>query len=333
MTVVLLGALLFAGLGLAAPERALAGQGGTINTNNVEVFAHLTDFTVIGYLYSGDRVDIFWGPENHMYEVRTGDGTVGWIWAEFLDPDGGGASGGGSSASAPAASSASSADLASAWSWSAWAMVDADSLNVRNDASSGAAVIDSYGAGEWIEVIGNDVNGYSPVNYYGDVGWVASQYLSWDGSFNTASVSSGASSTSNLGGGSATSSEEHWIDVNAATGRVTLYVGNSVYATYWGSMGFDTSPDGFYSTASGTYYVYAMHDPLAYTAWAEAYISEWVGFDPSRFNGFHSYTKDANGNILPNGGGKTGGCVALAPGDSQAVFDFAYMGMRVEVHR
>ena len=98
-------------------------------------------------------------------------------------------------------------------------------------------------------------------------------------------------------------------------------------------MGYDTSSDGFYSTASGTFYVYAMHEPLAYTAWADAYITHWVGFDTSRFNGFHSYSKDANGNTLPNGAGKTGGCVALAPAAIQAVYDFAYMGMRVEVHR
>ena len=65
------------------------------------LFAHLRDHTVIGYLDAGERVDIFWGPEDHMYEVRASDGTVGWIWAEFLDPDGGG-SGGGEASSAPA---------------------------------------------------------------------------------------------------------------------------------------------------------------------------------------------------------------------------------------
>ncbi|MDQ3444302.1 MAG: SH3 domain-containing protein [Chloroflexota bacterium] len=333
VTIALLGLMMFAGFGVAAPERAFAGQAGTINTNGVEIFEHPTDLTVIGYVGSGDRVDIFWGPEFYMYEIRTSDGTVGWVWAEFVDTGGGGSSGGSSdsASSAPASTSANSADQAGAWSWSAWAMIDADSLNVRNDASASAGVVDSYGPGEWVEVIGNEVNGYSPVNYYGDIGWVASQYLSWDGNFNNATVSSGAATSS--GGGSATSGQEHWIDVNGATGQVTLYVGDSVYATYWGSVGFDTSSDGFYSTASGTYYVYAMHDPLAYTAWAEAYITEWVGFDPSRFNGFHSYTKDGNGNILPNGGGKTGGCVALPPGESQAVYDFSFVGMRVEVHR
>lgn len=326
---------MIAGFGVAAPERAFAGQAGMINTNNVEIFEHPTDLTVIGYAGSGEWVDIFWGPEFHMYEIRTGDGTVGWVWAEFVDTDGGGSSGGSAvTSSSSGSSSSSSADQAGAWSWSAWAMVDADSLNVRNDASSNAGVLDSYPAGEWIEVIGNDVNGYSPVNYYGDVGWVASQYLSWDGNVNNATVSTGASSsTSNAGGGSATSGQEHWIDINGATGEVNLMVGDSVQATYWGSVGFDTSSDGFYSTASGTFYVYAMHDPLGYTAWADAYISEWVGFDPSRFNGFHSYSKDANGNILPNGGGKTGGCVALPPGESQAVYDFSFIGMRVVVHR
>lgn len=332
LTVALLGALLVAALGLASPPSALAGQGGTVNSNGVEIFAHPTDLTVIGYASAGERVDIFWGPEFEMYEIRTGDGTVGWIWAEYLDPDGGSSGGGAAVAESSGSASASSGDLAGVWSWSSWAMVDADSLNVRNDASASAGVIDSYGAGEWIEVIGNDVNGFSPVNYYGDVGWVATQYLSWDGAFNYATAPSSASSNDS-GGGTASSSQERWIDVNAATGRVTLFVGDTVYATYWGSVGFDTSSDGFFSTASGTFYVYAMHDPLAYTAWADAYISEWVGFDPSRFNGFHSYSKDANGNILPNGAGKTGGCVALAPGDSQAVYDFAYMGMRVEVHR
>ena len=339
VSITLLGLLLVAGFALAVPEPAAAGQGGTINTNNVELFAHLRDHTVIGYLDAGERVDIFWGPEDHMYEVRASDGTVGWIWAEFLDPDGGG-SGGGDASSAPAeepaASSSSAADQAGAWSWSGWAMVDADSLNVRNDASSSATVIDHYGPGEWIEVIGNDVNGFSPINYYGDVAWVATQYLSWDGEYRYASVGSiggGSSSEGSSTIASASANQEHWIQVNGRTGRVDLMVGDSIYATYWGSVGFDTSSDGFYSTADGTYYVYAMNEPLGYTSWANAYITHWVGFDPSRFNGFHSYSKDANGSVLPNGAGKTGGCVALDAGAIQAVYDWSYMGMRVVVYR
>lgn len=214
-------------------------------------------------------------------------------------------------------------------------MVDADSLNVRNDASTSASVIDRYGPGEWIEVIGNDVNGFSPINYNGDVAWVATKYLSWDGTFQYASVSTGTGGGS--GGDTSTapssSSQEHWIDVNGGTGQVNLMVGDTVYATYWGSVGFDKSTDGFYSTANGTFYVYAMYEPLGYTKWADAYITNWVGFDSSRSNGFHSYSKDANGNVLPNGAGKTGGCVALPAGAIEAVYDFSFIGMRVEVHR
>ncbi len=232
VTVALLGLMMIGGFGLAAPEAAVAGQAAMINTNGVEIFEHPTDLSVIGYVGYGDWVDIFWGPEFEMYEIRSGDGTIGWVWAEFVDIDGGGSSSESSSEETWTDSSSSSADEAGVWAWSAWAMVDADSLNVRSDASSSASVMDQFGPGEWIEVIGNDVNGFSPINYYGDVGWVSAKYLSWDGNYNYASVSTGASSSSSggAGGGSSTStsSEEHWIDVNGATGEVNLMVGNSV---------------------------------------------------------------------------------------------------------
>jgi hypothetical protein len=76
-----------------------------------------------------------------------------------------------------------------------------------------------------------------------------------------------------------------------------------------------------------------MWEPLGYTKWADAYITHWIAYDSYRSNGFHSYSKDANGNVLPNGGGKTGGCVALPGGAIQAVWDFSFIGMRVEVYR
>lgn len=325
LSVTFLALMLVAGFAVARPEQASAGQAGTINSNGVEVFRHLNDHTVIDYLQAGDRVDIFWGPEDWMYEIHYG-GTTGWVWAEYVDEDGGASS---SNSGSSSSWTSSAADEAGVWSWSSWAMIDADSLNVRADAYGDAAVLDKYGAGEWVEVIGNDVNGFSPINYYGEVGWVASKYLSWDGTFEYASVGQ-------TGGGSsarATASAEHWIQINGATGQVDLMIGNSVQATYWGSVGFDTSSDGFFSTANGTFYVYAMWEPLGFTSWADAYITHWIGYDSSRSNGFHSYSKDANGNVLPNGAGKTGGCVALPAGAIQAVWDFAYLGMRVEVYR
>jgi hypothetical protein len=102
--------------------------------------------------------------------------------------------------------------------------------------------------------------------------------------------------------------------------------------TFWGSLGFDTSENGFYSTAVGTFYVTRKYKDLAYTPYADGFITDWVAFDEYRDNGFHSWTKDAYGNVVPWGAGKTGGCVALEPSAAAAVFDFSFVGMRVVIH-
>jgi hypothetical protein len=97
-------------------------------------------------------------------------------------------------------------------------------------------------------------------------------------------------------------------------------------------MGYDQSDAGYYATAIGTYYVYAKYAPLAWTDYGQAFIADWVAFDPDRNNGFHSWSMDGDGNVLPWGDGATGGCVALEPSAAAAVYDFAEIGMRVEVH-
>jgi hypothetical protein len=219
-----------------APNEASAGQIGYINTDGAALMVHPTDHSVIDWMHHGAPVDVLYGPHDGMYEVRY-YGIDGWVWAEYLNLDGG----------APAV--------------------------------GGGASYDSYAAPVAAPVV-----------------------------------------------------EERWIDINRSTGLVSLMVGDAVQAQFWASMGWDTSADGFYSTAVGTYYIYGFEYSLHYTPWAENYISHWVAFDPYRYNGFHSYTKDAYGTIVPNGGGLTGGCVALAPGDIDVLFGFAEMGMRVEVH-
>ncbi|HEV2073691.1 MAG TPA: L,D-transpeptidase family protein [Thermomicrobiales bacterium] len=185
------------------------------------------------------------------------------------------------------------------------------------------SIIEWMYAGERVDVLWGPEDGKYEVRYYGVDGWVWAEYLTVDG----------------VGGGSVTydapaevAYEEHWIDINRTQGSVTLYIGDTPQATYWASMGWDTSDYGYYSTAVGTYYVNWMDSSLQYTPFADAYITHWIGFDWERSNGFHSYTKDANGDIVPNGAGKTGGCVALAPGDIDAVYNFAFPGMRVEIH-
>ena len=301
--------MFLAGCVFTSPTGAVAGQAGTINSDGVALMADIDDQTPIATMYAGERVDIFWGPESGLYEIRY-YGTVGWVWAEYLDVDGGVGGGGsvGGGSAAPVSGSGG------------WAIVDTESLNVRGDASTDAAIWDSFSSGTSVQVIGDAVNGFYPIEYYGGTAWLAADYLSWNGAVSAPAQPEAAVQA------------ERWIDVNRSTGMVTLFEGDAVYASYWGSLGYDRSDDGFYSTAVGSFRVYRMHQPLEYTPYANAYITDWVGFDSARANGFHSWTKDANGNVTPNGAGLTGGCVGLEPSQAQALYDFAYIGMRVEVH-
>lgn len=310
VTAALLAAIVMAGFGLIHPAPASAGQAGTINADGVSLLAGLEDHTVIGTMDAGERVDIFWGPESGLYQIRY-YGTVGWVWADFLTPEGsGGSSGGGQGGATSALPSSGSA---------AW--VNTGSLNVRADASTSADVWDSFDNGQQVEVVGEGVNGFVPISYYGSVAWIAADFLSWDGPAAAAPPATAR-----------TPKAERWIDINRTTGLVMLFEGDTVVAQYWGSMGYDRSDSGFNSTAVSSYRVYRMHQPLHYTEYADAYITDWVGFDPERFNGFHSWTRDGNGNVLPNGAGLTAGCVGLEPSAARAVYDFASIGMRVEVH-
>ena len=137
-----------------------------------------------------------------------------------------------------------------------------------------------------------------------------------------------------LGQGSpgATNSAERWVDVDRTTQMVTLYEGDIVVAAYWAAMGSDPSDDGFFATAIGTYSVYEKYGGLSWTNWGGAWVGDWVGFDPARLNGFHTYAMDTAGQVIPGGDGPTGGCVALAPAAADELFAFVSVGTRVEVH-
>lgn len=126
---------------------------------------------------------------------------------------------------------------------------------------------------------------------------------------------------------------ERWIDVDRTTAMVTLYVGDSSLASFRGKIGRDPSADGFYSTAVGTYHVYSMQEGLSSTPFVDdVYLSDWVGFDPERKNGFHSPVREADGRERLTQNPTTMGCVRLNSNDAVALFDFAYVGMRVEIH-
>ncbi len=196
-----------------------------------------------------------------------------------------------------------------------------DVLNLREEPGTWAGILDQMWDGEYVGVLdGPTGDGWYQVEYRGTIGWAFGSYLSVNGSIGWSGGSGGGS------GG------ERWADVNRSTGLVTLYEGNSPIGTYEASYGWDTSSSGFYSTAIGTYYVYSKYADLAWTDWGQVYIKYWVGFDPSRHNGFHSYSLDAYGNVLPNGDGATGGCVALPLWSASIVYDWLSIGSRVEVH-
>lgn len=187
-------------------------------------------------------------------------------------------------------------------------------------------VIDWIPSGARVDIMWQQ-DGMTEILYNGQDGWVWDADIVLDGAGGGVGGSSGG-----VNAASASSGGQHWIDVNRSNGLVTLYVGDTVYAQYWASLSYDSSDGGFYTTASGTYYVYSMYEPLSYTPFADNYITDWVGFDPDRRNGFHSWTRDASGSVIPNGSGATAGCVALEPSAAQAVYDFSYIGMMVVVH-
>jgi lipoprotein-anchoring transpeptidase ErfK/SrfK len=203
------------------------------------------------------------------------------------------------------------------------ASVAASQLNLRTEPGTWAPVVGQLGQGERLALLA----GPTPDDWYqvqaGDqTGWAYGGGLALNGADD-------ALGQETLG---AADGAEPWVDVNRSTQTVTLYEGDVVVAAYWAAMGRDTSDDGFFATAVGTYYVYEKYGGLSWTDWGGAWVGAWVGFDPARLNGFHTYLMDMAGQVIPGGDGPTGGCVALAPTAADQLFAFVSVGTRVEVH-
>jgi len=162
-----------------------------------------------------------------------------------------------------------------------------------------------------VEVIGAPADGYVLIRSGGLAGWT----------YVAALETSTAAATDPAG--------EQWIDVNRSTLLVSLMIGSTPVMTFDARMSTETG-DGFMSTAPGSYAVYSKVEGLTYTPYAKAFIKYWVGFDAGRVNGFHGWTMDKDGNVIFTG--NTAGCVATAPPDAIRIFNFSWLGMRVEVH-
>lgn len=252
------------------------------------------------------------------------------------------------------------------------AVVTTDALNVRDGASLDAAVIDTLPLGTELEVLGAARNGFTPVRYGAIQAWMATPFLAVSGLSPVVAPAVPADDPGIRGEQGAIETDlpeeppagmaresppvaaddagstdpgmteppaedaaasERWIDVDRSTGVVTLHEGGATIATFVGKIGKDPAPDGFYSTAIGTFHVYSMNRELTETPFAEGvYLTDWVGFDPERSNGFHSPVRNEQGNVQPVQNPTTLGCVRLDAGAAAAVFEFSSIGMRVEIH-
>ena len=123
-----------------------------------------------------------------------------------------------------------------------------------------------------------------------------------------------------------------WIDVDVTRFQVQLMDGNNVIRTIAPvGVGAQINTGVFESTQTGLFRVYNKIAGLQYDAPYKTYISDWVGFDSEKANGFHSFLKDASGKVVdPSTGRISNGCIRT--GEAQAVYEFADIGMPVFVH-
>jgi hypothetical protein len=126
----------------------------------------------------------------------------------------------------------------------------------------------------------------------------------------------------------------HWIDLNLSDGNTRLMEDRTIIKTIpsaWG-YGIPGTADDYYSTPPDLYFVYEKHDELHYDpTYSGGYFRGWVGFDPERANGFHSFILDSQEKVIDDRlGSISHGCVRLE--DWRSLYDFAQVGMPVVVH-
>jgi hypothetical protein len=123
-----------------------------------------------------------------------------------------------------------------------------------------------------------------------------------------------------------------WIDVDVTAFVVRLMDGEAVVREI-GPVGVGVQVDTgeYLSTQTGLFAVHNKIEGLAYDAPYDTYISHWVGFDTAKDNGFHSFLKDAAGNVVDSSTGRvSNGCIRT--GEAEAIFAYAEIGMPVYVH-
>jgi cell wall-associated NlpC family hydrolase len=163
---------------------------------------------VIDMVPEGTMVDVYYGPitaddGSLWYEIGI-DGQHGYMVADYLAvPDGNGNTIPANATVLDAAGSASADGIAEGTvvAVAVIAGTNGDGVRCRADASTGAAVITVLPEGTSVELTGDAVDGWQPVNCAGQGGFVSTDYVSYDGS-------GGASSDVQVAAPTAQSSED-----------------------------------------------------------------------------------------------------------------------------
>jgi len=147
-----------------------------------------------------------------------------------------------------------------------------------------------------------------------------------------ASGSTPVASTGNTGSAASAPTRGKWIDVDVTRYVVRLMNGTQVVQTIQPiAVGANVNTGQYESTQTGLFTVYNKIAGIQYDAPYNAYIADWVAFDPAKDNGFHSFLLDQSGNVTdPRTGRVSNGCIRT--GMSKVIFDYAEIGMQVYVH-
>ncbi len=123
-----------------------------------------------------------------------------------------------------------------------------------------------------------------------------------------------------------------WIEVDVTNYVVRLMDGETVVREITPvGVGVAIDTGEYISTQTGLFEVHNKVEELVYDAPFDTYISHWVGFDPDKDNGFHSFLKDADGNVVDASTGRvSNGCIRT--GEPDVIFAYAEIGMPVWVH-
>lgn len=123
-----------------------------------------------------------------------------------------------------------------------------------------------------------------------------------------------------------------WIDVDVTRYVVRLMDGKqTVKEVAPVAVGREVDTGTYESTQTGLFHVYVKTAPMTYDAPYKTYIQWWVGFDPQKDNGFHSFLLNEQGKVVDGGTGRvSNGCIRT--GEAEAVFQYAEVGMPVFVH-